>query len=291
MNIDRYDRNIRLFGKDGQDKLRATRVVVIGVSGLGSPLVQHLALLGVAHITLIEPEELDDTNRNRFVGARSSDPVPGSPKVKLAERLIKETNPDVEVLPLQCGLISENAFSAIRAAHWVFGCLDNDGPRFVLNEVCAAYGKPYVDLASDVTSADTYGGRVCVADGRNGCLVCRELLDLADVARWLESSFDQQTRQAIYGVDRSMLDGRGPSVSPINGVVASLGAMEFMAGVTEKRLPRCHLNYRAHAGTVSDGSTLPRRSYCPFCGPDRGNPTPFDPARYLRMPHLLSQFS
>lgn len=288
MSTDRYDRSIRLFGREGQEKLRATAVAVVGVSGLGSPLVQHLALLGVARIALIEPEELDDTNRNRFVGARASDPVPGSLKVALAERLVRETNPDVAVLPLACGLVAEPVFDAIRRADWVFGCLDHDGPRYVLNELCAAYGKPYIDLASDVLSADAYGGRVCVADGRNGCLVCRELIDLADVGRWLESPADQKVRDKLYGVDRALLDGRGPSVSPLNGVIASLGAMEFMVGVTGKRQTRGHLNYRGHVGVVSDGTNLSRLSYCPFCGPDRGQPAAFDPGRYLRMPHLVA---
>jgi len=78
----RYDRNMRLFGEAGQRKIRGSNVTVIGVGGLGSPLVQHLALLGVGGITPIDDEELDETNRNRFVGARHDDPVPGSSKVR-----------------------------------------------------------------------------------------------------------------------------------------------------------------------------------------------------------------
>ncbi|MDX2186712.1 MAG: ThiF family adenylyltransferase [Opitutaceae bacterium] len=287
MSSDRYERSIRLFGKEGQDKLRATRAVVVGVSGLGSPLVQHLALLGIAHITLVEPEELDDTNRNRFVGARADDPVPGSPKTMLAARLIRETNPDVGVLPLQQGLVSVEAFAAIRQTDWVFGCLDHDGPRFVLNELCSAYEKVYLDMASDVVVGGAYGGRVCVADGRNGCLVCRDLLDFDDVRHWLESPEDQAVREAIYGVNREVLDGRGPSVAPLNGVIASLGAMEFMVGVTGMRRSRGCLNYRAHMATVSDATALERKAYCPYCA-DRGNAAAFDPERYLRMSHLLT---
>ena len=76
----RYDRNIRFFGEDGQRKLQQTRVALIGVGGLGSPMAQHLALLGVGSVTLVDDEELDETNRNRFIGARNDDPVPGSPK-------------------------------------------------------------------------------------------------------------------------------------------------------------------------------------------------------------------
>ena len=50
---ERYDSNIRFFGKDGQRKLQQTRVTLIGVGGLGSPMAQHLALLGVGSVTLV----------------------------------------------------------------------------------------------------------------------------------------------------------------------------------------------------------------------------------------------
>jgi molybdopterin/thiamine biosynthesis adenylyltransferase len=92
MNEARYHRNVMLFGEEGQRKLRQTKVVIAGVGGLGSPLAQHMALLGVEEVGLIDDEELDDTNRNRFIGARADDPVPGSPKVSLAARLIHETS-------------------------------------------------------------------------------------------------------------------------------------------------------------------------------------------------------
>ena len=181
----RYDRNIRFFGEDGQRKLQQTRVALIGVGGLGSPMAQHLALLGVGSVTLVDDEELDETNRNRFIGARNDDPVPGSPKVQLAARLIEEINPDVDAKPLQMGLVSPDAFEAVKGADWVFGCFDEDGPRFVLNELCSAYEKPYIDLASDIHKAGVYGGRVCIAwDGRS-CLHCLNLLDPNDVRRYL----------------------------------------------------------------------------------------------------------
>ena len=112
---DRYDRQIRLFGAEGQSKLRKTSVALPGVGGVGSALAQHLALLGVRHIYVIEPEELDETNRNRFIGARCDDSVPGSPKAKLATRLIEEINPEVGITEVRAGLVSEEAFDDLDA--------------------------------------------------------------------------------------------------------------------------------------------------------------------------------
>jgi molybdopterin/thiamine biosynthesis adenylyltransferase len=200
--------------------------------------VQHLALLGLKRITSIDPEELDETNRNRFVGARNSDPVPGSEKVYLVDRLIHETNSDVESVPIPRSVFSAEAFDGIVSSDWVFGCLDDDGPRAVSNELCATYERPYIDLASDVAASGVYGGRVCVALNGAGCLECLGQLDGRDVRRYFETDVQRQQENAIYGIARSALHGRGPSVSPINGVIAALAATELMVAVTGLREPR-----------------------------------------------------
>jgi molybdopterin/thiamine biosynthesis adenylyltransferase len=284
---ERYDRNIRLFAAEGQQKLRAVRVAVAGVSGLGSPVAQHLALLGVGHISLIEPEELDDTNRNRFVAARATDPVPGSPKVMLARRMINEINPDVDVVALQNGLVSDAAFTSIKSADWVFGCFDHDGPRYILNELCAAYEKPYIDLASDVPEPGVYGGHVCISDGA-GCLSCFDMLNMSDVEAYLISPEAAAARDAIYGVNKEVLaEKKGPSVSPLNGIVASMGVMEFMVAVTGMRPPKSVFNYYGHLGKVTHTDRSERRKNCQFCDVIRGQREQADVERYLRMPHLI----
>ncbi len=259
----RFDRNIRLFGEKGQERLLAARVAIVGVGGLGSPIAQHLALLGVGAITLIEPEELDDTNRNRFIGARHDDPVPGSLKVDLVHRLIKEINPGISVEKIPYPLVSPQAFAAIKNSHWAIGCFDHDGPRHILNELCAAYAIPYIDLASDVHPG-AYGGHICVSQDGNGCLSCLGLLDRADVRQYLSTSRDRAAEKNIYGVDRALLNNKGPSVSPINGVVASVGAMEFMVAVTGMRAARRLLQFRGHDSkvTVSNDQPAPDCYYC-----------------------------
>ena len=278
---DRYHRNILLFGEEGQRRLRATCVVIAGVGGLGSPLAQHLALLGVKRVVLIDSEELDETNRNRFIGARSEDAVPGSPKVQLVDRLIKEINPDVESIPLQISVISQDAFDAVKAADWVFGCFDDDGPRAVLNELCAAFEKPYIDLASDVPEAGIYGGRVCVAFGGNGCLDCLDQLDRRQVRRYFQSDEQRDQEDAIYGIAKEALAQKGPSVSPLNGVIASLAAVEFMAAVTGLRAPARLQIFQGWTSKVVVSSDKPRAG-CTQCNGVWGTGVAADVERYLR---------
>ena len=85
----RFDRNIRFFGAEGQAGLRNAKVTIIGAGGVGSHVLQQLAFLGVGSICVVDAEQLADTNRNRYVTCQFSDPVPGSPKVEIAERLIR----------------------------------------------------------------------------------------------------------------------------------------------------------------------------------------------------------
>lgn len=285
INDPRYDRNVRLFGSEGQSKLALLRATLVGVGGLGSPLVQHLALLGVGHIDLFDDEDLDDTNRNRFVGARSDDPVPGSAKVELAARLVREINPDIVVRAYPFGLVSEQCFESVKRADWVFGCFDDDGPRSVLNELCAAYDKPYVDLASDVPQDGIYGGRVVISKNGKGCLNCLDLLDRRDIRRFFATEEEIERERAVYGVDRALLGETGPSVAPINGVVASLAATEFMAGATGMREPAQHLVFRADQSRVTSARNTPTAK-CLVCEGVFGKGSAAGLERYLSLAHL-----
>ena len=282
---ERYVRNVGLFGDEGQRKLKDTSAVVVGISGLGSPLAQQLALLGVGQVGLIDPEELDDTNRNRFVGARESDPAPGSPKVVLVERMIREINSDVTVLPIQEDLVCEQSFAQIKAADWAFGCFDKDGPRFVLNELCAAYAIPYIDLASEVHEDGAFGGRICTALDGNGCVYCLGEVDMDDVRTYLSPESELKTIEAIYGVSRNVLGQSGPSVAPLNAVIAGHAAVEFMVSVTGMRKPARLINFSGHLSrTTTSGDKLSRG--CPYCTEIRGTRAYAEVERYLRIPHL-----
>ena len=262
----RYDRSIRFFGHEGQERLATASVVVVGVGGLGTHVVQQLALLGVGKLTMVDDEELEESNRNRYVTARSTDPIPGSFKAHLGDRLICETNGGVESVPLAVPLQSRAAFDSIVQADYVFGCLDDDVPRVILTELCAAYTKPYFDLASDILLEESaYGGRVCVAWDGQGCLICLKQVDLQAVQQGLAGEAARRDRETIYGLPTSELEEKGPSVVSINGVVASLAVTEFMLAVTGVRSePKRHLIYRGNLGIVTVDKTPPVAD-CYYC--------------------------
>jgi hypothetical protein len=281
---ERFARQTFLFGEDGQRKIRAARVAVVGVGGLGTHVIQQLALLGVGKkLSLIDAEELDTTNRNRYIGAWHDDPIPGSAKVDLGKRLVKLIDPEIDVDTLQDSFVTEEGFARILASDYVFGCLDSEGARLVLNELCAAYSRPYFDLASDVIPGDppNYGGRICVAWDGNGCIVCWGLLDIEEARADLARESERRDRAAIYGVERQALGRSGPSVVSINGVVASLGVTEFMAGVTGLRAPKRLITYYGHMGKLTTPADEPAPN-CYYCKGIRGQQATADVERYVR---------
>ncbi|MDD5308697.1 MAG: ThiF family adenylyltransferase [Deltaproteobacteria bacterium] len=248
---DRFDRNEQLFGKAGQDLLRKARVTIVGVGGLGTHVVQQLALLGVGGLVLVDDQRLDESNRNRYVGVGPGDV--GERKVDLGERLAKSIDPSICVDKVFASLVTVDAFEAVKQADYIFGCLDNEGARLVLTELCAAYAHPYIDAASDVVPASppAYGGRVCVAWDGDGCAICLSVLDAKEAREDLENPEARRDRDAIYGVRRELLGHSGPSIVSVNGVVASLATTEFMVAVTGIRRPQRLLTYYGHRGTVT----------------------------------------
>ena len=279
---DRFARHMPLFGAEGQEKIRGTRAAVIGVGGIGSHIVQQLAFLGVEDFLLVEPEELDETNRNRFIGSRHDDPVPGTPKLDIAERLVKSVQPAARLQRVSDTLVSDAGYDAVKAADVVFGCFDKEAPRLILTELCSAYSRNYIDVASDVIpgSPPEWGGRVCTSWNGNSCLICLDELDVDEAGRQLAGPEGEALRRAIYGVDETHLDGGGPSVVSVNGVVASLAVTEFMAGVTGLREPAPLLTYRGWSGIITRRADP--LSGCYYCSGVRGKREAADVERYIR---------
>ncbi|MCC6357358.1 MAG: ThiF family adenylyltransferase [Phycisphaerales bacterium] len=283
MNESRFERQLPLFGEAGQEKLRAARVTVIGAGGTGSLVIPELAMLGVGSLTIVEHDEVEHSNRNRHFCARHTDPIPGTQKADTARRMVLEYDPTIEVAVVTSNLLTRRGFDAVKSADYVFGCVDLEGVRLVLTELCAAYARPYIDVSSGIEpgSPPLYGGRVCCAIDGNGCLVCLGEIDLSEAARDLESPDERRNREAIYGVDQALLKRGGPSVVSINGVVASLAVTEFMKLCTGLDRPTRLLKYDGRASRVSVSRDEPSAD-CYYCKGVWGAGSADDVERFLR---------
>ena len=110
-----------------------------------------------------------------------------------------------------------------------------------------------------------------------------QALDQDDLKRFFSTEEDLAAHKRIYGIDREDLEDRGPSVSPLNGVVASLAASEFMVARTGMRRAAAHIEYRGHVPSVRVRNH--ERSNCPICSL-RGKPTDAEVERYLALDHV-----
>lgn len=271
MSNQRLHRNELFFGEEGQLTLRKTTCAIVGVGGLGTHIVQQLSLLGVGGLSLIDAEELATTNKNRYIGVRHDDSVPGSSKVDLGERLALSIDPTIHVEKVPNTFISDEGYEAIKAADYVFGCVDCEGARLILAELCSVYARPCFDLASDIhpsSSPPLYGGRVCFSSAGKGCPICLDVLDMEEAGLDLEGEAERRNREALYGVPREALGRSGPSVVSINGMIASMAVTEFMVAVTGLRAPNRLATYYGHTGKATISIDPPRRDcwYCSLWG-------------------------
>lgn len=266
---ERFDRQIIIFGAEGQARIRSTKVVLVGYGGLGTFVLPQLCLLGVKFITVIDNEKFSATNRNRYFGFLHSDydaeKGVGIDKILVAERVAKGIDPETSVNLIGKKLESPEAFEAIIRSDVVVGCLDCDGSRVILNELCVAYGVTYIDLASEVFDDGTFGGRIAIVKDGCGCLQCMgNGLDQNEIRRYLTDEQQLENEAKVYGVDKQILSaGSGPSVVDLNGIIASLGVQEFKLLLTSPKLQSRYLNYRGHLKSISKVEIQPADDcYC-----------------------------
>ncbi len=241
-----------MFGSEGQQKLRAERVGIVGLGGIGSHLAQGLSYLGVGSQRHIDDDRLEETNLNRVVGATPADI--GRLKVDVAKEQVLRILPGADVIAFPFDLRTRESFDALRRCTVIFGGVDHDGPRLVLTEFSAAYGIPLIDVASEIFMPKEdrpfdFGGRVVVARPGDYCLFCAGQIDRELAKQDLESPEVRELRRKHgYGLGSG---APAPSVYSLNGIVANLALMEFVALVTEIRTSHRRLTYKGMRGVVT----------------------------------------
>ncbi len=278
---DRFDRQILMFGQEGQKNIEATHVGIVGLGGIGSQVVQALAYLGVRSYVLVDDDHADVTNSNRLITATPGDAERGLPKTDLAEQYIKKIQPQAEIVSIRSKLQSIEVLEALVQCPIIFGCVDHDGPRLILTELAAAYNCVLIDSAVEVEPEDGsqlgFGGRVVVSVPGEFCLSCAQEIDM-ERAKWeLQPESTKSVRiKHGYGLGEN---NTAPSVVSLNGVVANLAVTEFLCMVTGLRKPQQYLHYDGFRGRVfirTDG----QREGCYVCGALTGMKDEADIFRY-----------
>ncbi|MCC6075937.1 molybdopterin-synthase adenylyltransferase MoeB [Pseudomonas sp. GCM10022188] len=200
----RYSRQILLpqIDIDGQLRIQAGRVLVIGLGGLGSPVALYLAAAGVGELHLADFDSVDLTNLQRQV-IHDSQSV-GQGKVDSAMARLAALNPHVHLVPLRQALDADSLAAAVAAVDVVVDCCDNFATRTAVNAACVASGTPLVSGA-----AIRLEGQLSVFDPRDAQSPCYHCLYGA-------------------GSEEELTCSEAGVVGPLVGLVGSLQALETL---------------------------------------------------------------
>ena len=238
--IERYARHLVLaeVGGPGQQRLKAARVGLIGLGGVGAPAALYLAAAGVGALLLIDDDTVALTNLQRQIAFDSADL--GRPKVEAGAGALTALNPHVRIETVADRLDEQNAARLIEGCDVVIDGTDDFATRFAVNAACVAAGVPLVSGALGRWSGQVgvFAGRPCYR-----CLVPAAPPDAETCAR--------------VGV-----------VGALAGVVGSMAALEAIKLIVGAGVPLTGrlLIYDGLAGTARTVAMAADPS-CPVCAP------------------------
>jgi sulfur-carrier protein adenylyltransferase/sulfurtransferase len=166
--LDRYARHLALaeVGPEGQDRLRASRVAVIGAGGLGSPAALYLAAAGIGTIGLIDGDRVELSNLQRQILFAVADL--DRPKAVAARERLLALNPEISVEAYAVALAAGNAEELVRGFDIIVDGTDRLRTRYLVNDACVLLGKPLVTAAIHRFE----GQAMSYVPGRGPCYRC-----------------------------------------------------------------------------------------------------------------------
>lgn len=237
----RYSRQILLedIAIDGQQKLLDSRVLLIGLGGLGAPAALYLAGAGIGTLVLADDDDVHLSNLQRQILFTTDDI--DQPKAQTTRQRLQQLNPDIEIISLQQRLQGERLQQEVALADVVLDCTDNMATRQAINAACVSQNTPLI-----TASAVGLGGQMMVLTPpwAQGCYRCL----------WPDDAEPERNCRTA-GI-------LGPVVG-IMGTLQALEAIKLLSGIdTERNTLRL---FDARAGGWRH-LALHRASNCPVCG-------------------------
>lgn len=229
-----YDRQVRAFGKEGQEEISQTKVGIVGVGGTGSPIAEQLVRLGVSNIALVDLDKFSPTNLTRVYGTFSGSikklKLKPEYKVNLIAAHLKKINPKIQIQAINQNIVLSKVALALLDRDVIFLCTDEHWGRSIVNQMAYQYLIPTINLGVRVTSENGLishaVGVVDVLRSDKPCLWCKQFLRSDRIkAESLPSEERKNLLQEGYVED---IDTPTPSVISFTSTVASQAVSLFL---------------------------------------------------------------
>jgi adenylyltransferase/sulfurtransferase len=166
--LERYDRQMMIkgWGVEGQKKLKKSKVIIMGVGGLGCPAAIYLAAGGIGHLVLIDKDQPDLSNLNRQILHWQKD-IGKDKAISAKEKLVK-LNSDILIEALPIEITEDNIFDLVKGANVVIDAMDNFRVRYLMNDACVHYKIPFIHAGIHGLE----GQLTTIVPGKGPCLRC-----------------------------------------------------------------------------------------------------------------------
>lgn len=224
------ERHVRAFGAEGQSRLLAAHVGIVGLGGLGSGLALGLARLGVRRFTLVDEDRAEPHNLNRLFGMKASDGHRRLRKTHLIRRELRGIAPEIDCRVLSMNVLERRAWSGLLDCDLIMAVTDNHSSRMLLNTLTEQYFIPQVSVGSLI---ETEEGQIKSACGHvrvllpgphRPCLLCSEIVNPAEV--YYERVPVAYRREAVRRGYIINFEEPAPAVVHLNGVLIHLALVE-----------------------------------------------------------------
>ena len=249
-DIDRYSRQIMLeeIGYQGQQKLRAAKVCVVGVGGLGNPITTRLVAMGIGKIRIIDRDVIELSNLHRQTMFDESDV--GQVKVEVAAKKLQKLNPDVQIESLPISINDYTALDAVEGCDLVIDALDSVNARYALNKACVEKNIPFVTGAAVGVSGQAF----TILPGKTACYSC------------MFPALDEDAMPTCS------IEGVHPSILSIIGGIEVAEAVKIIIGKTPSLAEKIlHVDLENLDFVMT--RTF-RADECPVCGTGKSETTP-----------------
>lgn len=237
----RYSRQLLLedVALEGQQKLLASRVLIVGLGGLGSPAALYLAAAGVGTLLLADDDSVHISNLQRQILFTVEDI--GKPKSQAALHHLQQLNPAIKLQTLSQRLAGELLAEAVNSADLVLDCSDNMATRQAINAACVAHNKPLISA-----SAVGFGGQLMVLTPpwENGCYRCV----------WPDEQEPERNCRTAGVI--------GPVVG-VMGTLQALEAIKLLTGIAPATGSLRLFDARQHSWRTL---AMQKAAQCPVCG-------------------------